>query len=435
VTAMHRTESRPSRGRICIVGPTHLANTPRIVKEADALHDAGFAVRVVFSQGEGSLKCAHDDELLRSRAWRALPVRWSRADDLLRWGLTGVRQHACRRLPWQSWRYTRVAERAEGRAFPELAAAAAREPAELYIGHYAEGLAAAAVAAKHHRVPYGFDAEDFHTGEGNPARQTARVDFIQQRYLAGSTHLTAASTGIAEHLATRYSLATPVAVHNAFPWAERATLDGRTLDRRGPELSLYWYSQTIGLDRGIQDAIRATALLGGPVQIHLRGTVSDAVRESLYTLATQCGVGERLIFHPRVPPTELLSRAAEHDVGLALEQGETVNRTICASNKMFFYLLAGLAVAATDVPGQRSVLAPLALAAQLYRPGDYQALAAHLERWRANRDRLRSAKAAALEAARATWNWEFESAKLVSAVEQVIPVQSAAVAVAALVTR
>ena len=34
-------------GRICIVTPGHLASNPRVVKEADALHAAGYDVSVV----------------------------------------------------------------------------------------------------------------------------------------------------------------------------------------------------------------------------------------------------------------------------------------------------------------------------------------------------------------------------------------------------
>ena len=33
--------------RICLVSPGHLSSNPRLVKEADALHEAGYAVRVV----------------------------------------------------------------------------------------------------------------------------------------------------------------------------------------------------------------------------------------------------------------------------------------------------------------------------------------------------------------------------------------------------
>ena len=44
------------------------------------------------------------------------------------------------------------------------------------------------------------------------------------------------------------------------------------------------------------------------------------------------------------------------DVGLALERPENANYSRTVTNKLFSYLLAGLAVAASDTPGQRQVM-------------------------------------------------------------------------------
>ena len=39
----------PAPRRICLVSPSHVASNPRLVKEADALHAAGYDVHVVAS--------------------------------------------------------------------------------------------------------------------------------------------------------------------------------------------------------------------------------------------------------------------------------------------------------------------------------------------------------------------------------------------------
>jgi len=313
-----------------------------------------------------------------------------------------------------------VAERSEGRLFPEIARAAVEERADLYIGHLAHGLASAAFAARVHGARLGFDAEDYHPDQGGEPEQEARADYLLRRYLPQCAYVTAASEGIAAALVSRYGITSPTPVYNAFPWTERRLIDGNRRDRVDDTLSLYWYSQTVGLDRGIQDAIRAMGLLGGPVQLHVRGTLADDVRVELTQLAAACGVSDRVFFRDPVPPAELLSRAVEHDVGLALEYGTNLNRSIAATNKMFFYLLAGLAVAATDVPGQRAVLGVMPQAAALYPPGDHHALARSLERWRTNPSELATAKHCALDEARRRWNWETESATLVESVRDVM---------------
>ena len=407
---------------ICIVSPSYLSTTPRPVKEADALHAAGFSVRVVFVQGSLTDWRARDDELQRKAPWRSMAVRFSRSQPRERalWLKSAVRQRALDFLPKTAWRRSLIAERAEGRLFSEIAAAAAAEPARMYIGHLPYGLAAAAWAARRHQARISFDAEDFHSAQGGTKRDEERAAFIQRRYLPRCAYITAASTGIANALEDTFGVKPPLAIHNVFPWRDRQTIDGLTKDRRGSGLSLYWYSQTVGLDRGIDDAIRAAGALGGDVQLHIRGVVSDSIRSVLQQLAVECGIGERIFFHPPVSPNELLSRAVEHDVGLALEQPVSLNREIAASNKMFFYLLAGLAVAATDIPGQRSVLGTAPEAARLYSVGRPEMLAKQLDPWRSNKEALDRAKRAALDAARRVWNWELESEKLVGCVREAL---------------
>jgi glycosyltransferase involved in cell wall biosynthesis len=83
-------------------------------------------------------------------------------------------------------------------------------------------------------------------------------------------------------------------------------------------------------------------------------------------------------------------------------------------------MLAGLAITATAVPGQATVLKENAAAAAIYPPGDYEKLAVILEGWRVDRASLTRAKAAAAQWAEERWNWENESEKLVGLVSRTI---------------
>lgn len=417
--------SRSSRS-ICIVAPRYLSSTPRVIKEADALHEAGYSVRVVLSHGDLDRIRAHDAELAAEKPWTVDAVGWSssRPEERMAY-LRGTLRHRVMQglvkvAPPVLLHRLEAYESVQHRMYPEVADLAAREPADLYVGHYPAGLAAAARAANRHGALLGYDVEDFHVGEApDDQARVERVSDLERRYVPRCSYVTAASAGIAEAFAGRYGLDLPTVIYNAFPLAERESLNGDTKDRDGDALSLYWYSQTVGLDRGLQDAIRAAGRLHAPVQLHVRGALSDEVRQVLTSLAATSGVADALHFHDKVPPGELLSRAAEHDVGLALEQGHTLNRRICTTNKLFRYMLAGLAIAATDVPGQRDVLGDAVSFSGLYPPGDADALAAVLETW-TNRERLEAAQSASLAAARERWNWETESQKLVDTVSAVL---------------
>jgi hypothetical protein len=404
------------------VTPGYISSTPRVVREADALSAAGFDVRVVFTQGPLDAVRSFDDTLLGSRPWRWSALGWSNSRPRERWDYyrSGVRHRLADLMTRSGVAVPAVVDRAEGRVYPELATLAAAEPADLFIGHYPTGLAAAAVAAGRHRAMLGYDVEDLYADTFAPSggwrHQRDRILDIERRYVPQCTYISAVSEPVALAFVKRFRTAPPLVVHNCHPWAARARLDGQTIERRGPELSLFWFSQTVGLDRGLQDAIRAMRLSNTPIQLHIRGWVSNAVRAELTSLAVALGVGAALHFHLACAPDELLSRAAEHDVGLALEPDDSLNKTLTVSNKLFLYLTAGLAVAATDLPGQRGILASCPGAGAFFRCGDSRALADLLIAWARQPEALAAAKTAALEAARTRWNAEAEGRTIAAAV-------------------
>jgi glycosyltransferase involved in cell wall biosynthesis len=291
-------------------------------------------------------------------------------------------------------------------------------PADLVIGHTLAGLPVAVHAAKQLGARAGFDIEDLHSGElANEPRHAAEraiVTDVERRYLPRCAALTASAPGIADAVAARYGVRRPHVVLNTFPRAERpAAVDG---PRRATP-SLYWYSQMIGAGRGIEDALEAIALLDAPVELHLRGTVDPPFAPVLSRLIASHGVASRVVILPPVPPSELVARAADHDVGLALEQPLTENRSLCVTNKLFTYMLAGLAVAATDTRGQREIMAQAPQAGVLYPAGQPAELARAIRELVYDPARLARAKAAAWEAADRRFNWDIGGPDLVSYLE------------------
>ena len=371
------------RNRICIITSAAVCCNPRVVKEADALTHAGYDVRVVASQNI-EWAARWDTDLMAGHRWQLDPVRWDGSDTKARWTRlkSGIRQRGFQ-MAARATNESGICERAFARLYQEQLRKATASRADLYVAHNPQALPVAAAAAEHFGVSFAFDSEDYHSGEFTEAQvnspQLRWLCYLESKHLPKCTFVTTPSDPISQALAGRYGIPGPTTIHNVFPWADRMTLDGQVKDRRGEALSLYWYSQIVGLDRGLQDVIRAASLLSTPVQIHLRGDISLAVETELMRLARECSVADRIYFHPPVPPNELLSRAAEHDVGLALEQPVNENRSLTIANKMFFYLLAGLAVAATDTLGQRPVIENCPDAGFLYSPGDYNSLAAGLQ--------------------------------------------------------
>jgi len=115
-----------------------------------------------------------------------------------------------------------------------------------------------------------------------------------------------------------------------------------------------------------------------------------------------------------------------------LERPANANYSRTVTNKLFSYLLAGLAVAASDTPGQLEVMAQIPQAGFVYQAGDVRALAEGLLNWVRHAETLRTSQQASWNAAHRRFCWERERQKFLAlfaqpeACELVVPERAAA---------
>ena len=390
--------------RIGIVTGAHLCRNPRVVKEADALAGAGHAVTV--------LGPALASELVVEDAALAAGAGWVHryAVDVRPEAGPGRHVHRAVRRAAVEVRRRFGAERPEalGYGVRALLREARVLDADLTIGHQEVGTwVCARLLRAGRRV--GVDVEDWYSRLPNEDQRAAvpvgLLRSVERATLGGAACATTTSRALADALAAAYAAAPPRVVYNAFPLSDRDGLDGRAVDRPARDrLSLHWVSQTIGPDRGLGLVFDALRLVEAPVDVHLRGTLSPENERWLRDSFPSERHG--LFVHGLVPPGELLSRIAEHDVGLALETTGTANHDLTVSNKILHYLLGGLVVVATRTAGQEEVAAQAPGAVAVVGQGDAEAMATAIRSWVADPDALRRAKAAALDAARRTFCWE-----------------------------
>lgn len=421
--ASFASHERPAvTARICLVTPGHLSTNPRLVKEADALSARGFDVRVVAADYLGWARAA--DAEFRTRAWRAEnPVTFGPLAPMATRLRQALGQRGARLCVARGWGGARAQERAWHPAAPDFMKAVAGVRADLYIAHYPAALAAAAYAARVHGAAYAFDAEDFHLGDipedtaFEPARRLTRT--IEQRYLPGAAYMSAAAPLIADAYGQAYRIARPTVVLNVFSRADAPPAPTRQGDAR-PGPSLYWFSQTIGPDRGLECAVLAIARAASAPHLHLLGQCATGFREKLTALAQANACAARLHFHPPEPPSTMARRAAAYDIGLAGETRVTPNRQYALTNKLFTYLLAGVPIIASDTPAQRAFAAAEPECTALYAVDDADALAARLDDWLLSPARLAEARACAFALGQARYNWEVESEILIALVENAL---------------
>lgn len=399
---------------ICIVTPGSLGSNPRVVKEADALAAAGHNVHVIATRVLDQID-ARDAEILAGAAWSA-----ERVD------LRGAMPRKAYRLlqmiarPWHAVTGLGAAH-AYSLFHSALAQALRHRTADLYIAHYDAALSAVGEAARRAGTRYAFDAEDFHPGDLPQTPQHARdnrlITAIEARWLPGCAYTTAASPGIAEAYARTYSITAPQVVLNVFP-RDQAPGVATPTGTAGP--SLYWFSQTIGPDRGLECAVRAIALSERRPDLYLRGILAAGYGETLKSLAAEYGVSGQLHILAPEPASEMARLAATYDLGLVAETGNTPNHQIALSNKQFTYLLAGVPVLMSDTPGHRAFAAEIPGAARLFPVDDATALAEAIDGLLADPAALARARATAFTFGQTRFNWDTEQTLLTSLVTRVL---------------
>jgi glycosyltransferase involved in cell wall biosynthesis len=265
-------------------------------------------------------------------------------------------------------------------------------------------MAAAAEAADRLRVPFALDLEDFHSADqespsGDLSNGLARR--IERDVLPRAAFLTAGSPMIAEAYEETYGLR-PTPIHNTF------TIDfgGDRARHTSEPLRVYWFSQTIGAGRGLDDVVRAFGAARIPAELHLRGRPVPSYLDGLRALRREVAPLLTMTLHGPVPPDDLIRAAQSYDAGLSCEEPTVVNHRLCLGNKIFTYLAAGVPVILSRTPAQAALAADLGSAAFPYDSGDVEGLASVFGRL-AQSDAVREqARDRARAAAKRRWHWE-----------------------------
>jgi glycosyltransferase involved in cell wall biosynthesis len=305
----------------------------------------------------------------------------------------------------------RLAEYSYTTALPEQRRQASLETADWFIAHAQAALPIAATAAKRWNARLGFDCEDLLAEHGTDPPEIVRQ--IEATYLRDCEYVSAPSQGIADRLQGDYGIKPPVVLYNVFPLHLAEGMAPPSQRPASSVLRLHWFSQTIGHGRGIEEAIEACGILGEGVELHLRGNPSRGYDAVLQDLASRHKV--KLKLYPQIEHDDLIRSMDQFDVGLALERGEHTNYALTVTNKIGSYLLAGLAIAATETSGQGEILSQVPSAGFLYPSGEPKLLAEGLRRWLDDRVALRDAQQAAWDAARRRFCWDVEKTKFFEA--------------------
>lgn len=420
---MNKTvESR--RGReIAILTGAPLATNPRALKEAAALARAGFAVTVHGSAGADRFRFESDQALARGNGFTfeaALPASPAGLVDRFR----SIGSRIGSRVGRGLFDHLGIENRWQiGPLTSALLRKARASKADYYIAHMEQGAwVGQRLLQQGGRV--GIDMEDWYSEDLLPEARKRRpirlLRDLERTLLRQGAHATCPSRAMSEALARAYACPPPAVIYNAFRWSDRAALDGALNDRRDRGIaSIHWVSQMIGPGRGLEDLFASLPHVKHAVEIHLRGAPVKGL-DAWLSASVPEPWRQRVFIHGLVSNQELLSRIAEHDIGFAGEMRYCENKEVTISNKILHYLLAGLAVVASDTAGQREVAEQAEGAVALYPSGDARALAERLNALLESPQSLAGARLSALRAAERTFCWERQEETLVKSITRAI---------------
>ncbi|MFA6961795.1 MAG: glycosyltransferase [Opitutaceae bacterium] len=395
--------------RILIISNGALCRNPRVVKEANTLGRAGHEVTVLTVRNHAA--SVPLDEALAKGA--PFTHRWI---DLLNGPQAWCRRARSRLAREAGLRFGLSLVDSLGPAHALLRAVRA-EPADLVIAHNEIAhWVGTQLIAEGRRVCA--DIEDWHSEDLLPEDRAGRpltlIRQVERELLQHAVHTTTTSNALADALHTRYGGQRPHVIGNTFPLQP----DPRIGDPNEPPV-FFWFSQTIGPGRGLEHFFSAWKLTRHPSRVVLLGEHSG---DYMNIILSRLPADRRpcVSFLPLVPPAELPSLIARHDIGLALEQSFIVNRNLTITNKILQYLNAGLAVVASDTAGQREVLSHASGAGLVVETHETTRFAIALDGLLSDRASLRHHQQAARLLAEQTYCWEHDAPQLVNLVDRAL---------------
>jgi hypothetical protein len=406
---------------ICLITPGHVASTPRLVKSADALSEAGYGVHVVAGAPFPPADRL-DAEILSKAKWAYTRVE-------TRTGAAVFFRKAVRKLLRRFLRSSgtlssRMAARAHFAESPNLVRSAARIPARLFIGHCIPGLYAAAAAAVIRGSKHGFDIEDYHDAEtpeavADPVERRVR-SLLQSELLPGCSVLTCAAPLIGTKYKEVYNV-DPTTLLNVFPLSQAPTVPAlpKSITEDNPA-TFYWFSQTVGRGRGLENVIRIMGEMRTPTEMHLRGFVSPEYAEALRRAARAAGLRRPIRFLEPGSPNEMARLAAGADIGLSVEEGSPLNKDICLPNKIFVYILAGIPQLLSSTTAQKALAAELPDAVILADMARTRETATQLDAFFSDPERVARSRNSAWNLSRTRFNWDAEKEILIRLVGGVL---------------
>jgi len=420
VFEQHPDDGVSLRRKICILSLSDIANDPRVRRQGDALHIAGWSVvgvglpnptedRPPWSILSQVLPTKSSYNKFGERLRQYPAVRWSRKQVARIFHVLAslkVRiqpEHGISAYWAWYWPWPHV------RQIYDLATSIT---ADVWLANDWVMLPVAARLAKERGGMYAYDTHELATDEYQERlrwRLIRRpfVKVIEGHFIRGAQHVSCVSHGIAVRLQELYELQrTPLVIRNIPKYSAAA------FRPTGNNIRVLYHG-IIAPKRGLEQAIESVPAWRRDFSFTIRGIGTANYMTSIQDRIDKLRLQGRVQIVPPVPMTELVRAAMPFDIGLFALPAHSLHNMFALPNKFFEYIMAGLALCISDLPEMTNLLRAYNLGTIIARVDpDAIATAINSVDSKAIEVFKRNSLKAALEL-----NWENESQKMVRAYE------------------
>jgi glycosyltransferase involved in cell wall biosynthesis len=176
------------------------------------------------------------------------------------------------------------------------------------------------------------------------------VRAIESQLVTGATFVSTVCDSIASAMSRAYHLdRKPLVIRNVPALVESAF-------RAPAERMVVLYHGILMPNRGLEELIRSVRLWHPGLRLVLRGFGRPAYERRLRALVEGSGVADRVTFAPAVPPEQLVPLANDADIGFFAQPIRNHQTRFALPNKLFEYIMAGLAVCVSDAPEMAGIV-------------------------------------------------------------------------------
>jgi glycosyltransferase involved in cell wall biosynthesis len=326
--------------RAVVISFTKIAQEPRATRQARALKDAGWHVTLAGHESCNPIPEGCDFIALEPISSLPAPIRPLAFAALLGCSLSS----RCAEIYY----WLRSAHRSAAQRLSKI-------DASLVVCNDYYTLPAAERLARRCGARLVADCHEYALGE-YPENRTWNllfrpyVDAIQRLHLPRADAITAVSAGIALQIAADYNLAsTPAVVRNA------PIYEPTEFRPCGKHIELLYHG-LIAPIRELHVLVEAMAATRPEFRLVIRGHGDADYRAQLEAQSLRLGLAERIRFEESVPFKQLISVAQASDVGVFLSRDLSPQMRFVLPNKLFEYLMAGLAVCVSDLAEMAAIV-------------------------------------------------------------------------------